>query len=138
MAEISLRVVGEGAAILAIQRIPGRIERGGLRGMRRTVQGGASIVRGRASGRPGPRVITGGYRRSISGDIVESSPSYISGQIGTNDIRARRLEFGFFGPDSLGRVFHQQPRPHFGPSVGDISRLATTEIPDSIAQELAA
>lgn len=131
-------IFGGNAAIVAVLEVQGRVDRGGLRGMRRTVQGGASIVRGRASGRPGPRVITGDYRRSISGDIIEGGLGRIVGQIGSNAAQARRLEFGFFGPDSLGRRYNQSPYPHFGPSVPDISTLAVREISEGVSQEFAA
>lgn len=131
-------IIGGNAAIGAVLEVQGKVERGGLRGMRRTVQGGASIVRGRASGRPGPRVITGDYRRSINGQVIEHERGRIVGQIGTNAAQARRLEFGFFGPDSLGRRYNQPAFAHFGPSVPDISTLAVREISESVTQEVAA
>lgn len=131
-------VIGEQAAIRAVLVIPGKVERGGVRAMQRTVQGGAGIVKGRASGRPGPRVITGDYRRSISGQVVAIAGSRITGQIGTNAAQARRLEFGFFGPDSLGRQFAQSPRPHFAPAVPEIGALAEREFTEQISREVAA
>lgn len=75
-------------------------------------------VRARASGRPGPRVQTGDYRRSIGlvlGSIGGSlQPSAI---VGTNSPQGRRLEFGFVGTDSLGRHYNQGPLPHFEPDL---------------------
>lgn len=121
-------------AVADIQRT---VERHSVIAMRRTVQGGASIVRGKASGTPGPRVITGDYRRSISGQVIETGPRVL-GQIGTNAAQGRRLEFGFFGPDSLGRVFAQRPRPHFQPSVGEVGELAVRETTSELQRGLAA
>lgn len=71
-------------------------------------------VKARASGRPGPRVITGDYRRSIYFELttVGASPAAI---VGTNAPQGRRLEYGFVGVDSLGRHFNQPPYPHFEP-----------------------
>ncbi len=131
-------VFGASNAIRAVGGVQGQVDRGGLRGMRRTLQGGASIVRGRASGRPGPRVISGDYRRSINGEVIEIDRGRIRGQIATNAAQARRLEFGFFGPDSLGRKFNQRPLPHFAPSVSEIATLASTEIGGTITVEVAA
>jgi hypothetical protein len=35
--------------------------------------------------------------------------------VGPTMIYARRIELGFSGPDSLGRVYHQAPRPYVRP-----------------------
>jgi hypothetical protein len=73
-------------------------------------------IRGNASGRPGPNAPTGDYRRSwtvetgmVGGDA--------SAMIGTNKPQGRRLELGFVGADSLGRVYNQGPLPHVRPAV---------------------
>lgn len=72
-------------------------------------------VKGAASGRPGPRVRTGNYRRSINSTVVLSGQALI-GTVGTAAPQARRLEYGFVGADRLGRVYDQPPFPHFGPA----------------------
>jgi hypothetical protein len=36
--------------------------------------------------------------------------------VGTNVVYARRIEHGFFGPDSLGRVYAQQGKPYLFPA----------------------
>lgn len=75
-----------------------------------------TAVRANASGRPGPRAITGRYRRSINlqmqvkGGDVEAS-------VGTNAPQGPRLELGFVGRDSLNRYYNQPPFPHFGPAI---------------------
>ena len=67
-------------------------------------------------GGPGPNVITGEYLASIKtssewrGDV-----GYV--QAGSDAPQAARLEYGFFGRDSLGRNVHQEPRPHFRPAL---------------------
>jgi hypothetical protein len=67
-----------------------------------------------AQGRPGPEQVTGEYVASIG----------IRGPaVGTDDPQGRRLEFGYHGPDSSGRHFHQPPRPHFGPAVDEVRPL---------------
>jgi hypothetical protein len=96
-------------------------------GMRRGVLAGQSIVRGKASGRPGPRVITGDYRRSIVGEVARAGASFF-GQIGTNAAQGLRLENGFHGPDSINRFYNQPAFPHFGPSVPEVRIAMVTNI----------
>jgi hypothetical protein len=71
-------------------------------------------IQAHASGRPGPRAITGDYRRSWT--VTHYG---MASTVGTNKPQARRLEFGFYGPDRLGRVYHQPPYPHVGPAVDE-------------------
>jgi len=73
---------------------------------------GLALVKKNASGRPGPRVPTGDYRRSIN---VRFSDGGARAEIGTAAVQGHRLEYGFVGPDSLGRVYNQPPYPHFRP-----------------------
>lgn len=71
-------------------------------------------VKMNASGRPGPNVITSTYRRSIHLEPAKSGDSVV---IGTNAPQGARLEFGFSGTDSLGRVYDQPAYPHFRPAM---------------------
>lgn len=96
---------------------------------------GAARVRGNASGRPGPNVITGAYRNSWQPGPVRRSPYGAMCTIGTNLPYGPRLEWGFSGTDSLGRTYHQPPFPHVQPALGYIEdilmgqmRLAVTEV----------
>lgn len=73
-------------------------------------------IQGNASGRPGPRVITGDYRRSWT-----TTHHGAASTVGTNKPQARRLEYGFYGPDRLGRVYNQPPFPHVGPAVDAVT-----------------
>ena len=54
---------------------------------------------------------TGTLRRSIHVEPVSSSKMLV----GTDLPYARRLEYGFIGPDKLGRIYNQAPRPYFRP-----------------------
>lgn len=78
-------------------------------------------IKGRASGRPGPRTITGDYRRSWTTEPfgMFGGTGYI---VGTNKAQARRLEYGFSGTDSLGRNYNQPPYPHVRPSTDEIEK----------------
>lgn len=73
-------------------------------------------VRANASGRPGPRAVTGDYRRSWNVQYVDHAGRH-SATVGTAAPQARRLEYGFVGADRLGRVYNQPPFPHVGPAV---------------------
>ncbi|MFE2963687.1 hypothetical protein ACFXKC_08345 [Streptomyces sp. NPDC059340] len=79
-------------------------------------------IKANASGRPGPNVITGDYRRwwthevYVAGDVVP-------GIVGTNKPQERRLEYGFVGADSLGRVYDQPSYAHVGPAVQTVGPL---------------
>lgn len=68
-----------------------------------------------ASGRPGPNVVTGDYRRSITVRFGSGGGTFLA-VVGTNLPQGRRLEYGFHGTDSLGRTYAQPPFPHFGPA----------------------
>src|SRR5688572_18607389 len=82
----------------------------------------ATKVKQNASGRPGPRTITGDYRRSITG-VTERSGTAIVGIVGTNRPQGHRLEQGFVGVDSLGRHYHQPPFPHFQPAAVELEGM---------------
>ena len=78
-------------------------------------------IQSHASGRPGPNAPTGDYRRSWS----INTPHNGSREVGTNRPQGRRLENGFVGADSLGRVYNQPPFPHVEPAVGVVFPMMT-------------
>lgn len=88
-------------------------------------------IRQRASGRPGPRVITGRYRASWQSEVHAAGPMFVA-QVGSNAPQARRLEYGFVGTDSLGRRYAQPPFPHVGPAMQQagpvVARLLGTAV----------
>lgn len=93
--------------------------------MNRTVQQQARLLRAlimeRASGRPGPNVITGDYRSSWRVEPV-AVPDGGGATVGTDRPQGRRLEYGFYDmTDSIGRHFFQVPRPHVEPAVNELS-----------------
>lgn len=71
-------------------------------------------VRAAASGRPGPRVISGDYRRRISLEVRRTASGAVA-IVGTDHPGGRRLELGFVGVDSAGRHVQAPPYSHFGP-----------------------
>lgn len=87
-------------------------------------------VKAHASGRPGPRAITGDYRRSIN-LAVSLRPGEVVASVGTDKVQGRRLELGFMNmTDSLGRTFHQSPLPHFGPALDETTPGFLADIAD--------
>lgn len=83
---------------------------------------GVARIQQNASGRPGPMV-----RNTEEPNYRDSWKSQTSGipygaecTIGTYKPQGKRLEFGFVGPDSLGRVYNQPPFPHVQPALGFI------------------
>lgn len=91
----------------------------------RTVQQQArlarALIRERASGRPGPNIITGQYVASWRIEPF-AVPDGGGAVVGTDAPQSRRLEYGFYDmTDSIGRHFFQVPRPHVGPAVNELS-----------------
>lgn len=85
-------------------------------------------VRANASGRPGPRVQTGDYRRSINLTVRRNART-ITAEVYSRAPQAWRLEAGFYGVDSLGRLYHQDPLPHFQPAADSMR----SEFPTALA-----
>lgn len=79
-------------------------------------------IKANASGRPGPNAPTGDYRRSWTHEVHTDGDQVVA-IVGTDRPQARRLEYGFVGPDSLGRVADQPPYAHVGPAVQEIGPL---------------
>lgn len=65
---------------------------------------------------PAPRAPHGDYRRSWTHTPGQAG-NIASADVHTSAPQAKRLEFGFTGPDRLGRVYHQAPRPHVAPAI---------------------
>jgi len=95
---------------------------------------GQARIRGNASGRPGPNVITGAYRNSWQ-THTRRIPHGTICTLATDAPQGRRLEYGFVGIDSLGRHYAQPPFPHVQPALPFIQdtlmasmRLAVAEV----------
>ena len=82
-----------------------------------------------SSGRPGPEIDTGFYHESW---VVEFSMEgdFLVAEISSGAPYANRLEYGFAGTDSLGRVYHQPPFPHIGPA----SDIVAPNFEDALAK----
>lgn len=111
-----------------LDELAGRLEQSADRvgtEVNRTVQQQArlarALIRERASGRPGPNIITGQYVASWRIEPF-AVPDGGGATVGTDAPQGRRLEYGFYDmTDSLGRHFFQVPRPHVEPAVNELS-----------------
>lgn len=91
---------------------------------RKTVMDGALLIEAsakrNASGRPGPNVITGTLRRSIhpsTSQPIRTGPNRWGVEVAPHTVYGRRIELGFHGADSLGRIYNQPAFPYFTPGV---------------------
>lgn len=121
-------VIGVPAVVSRLLALPGTVTAAGAVGMARTVAAGEGVVKGNASGRPGPRVVTGAHRRSIRGQVLTVGGGIVEGEIGASSPQAARLEFPFYGPDSLGRRFPGNTYPYLAPSLPQVAAIAEREI----------
>lgn len=72
---------------------------------------------------PGPNRATGDYVRSISlefGSGTLDGERSVDADVYTNSVQGNRLEYGFVGVDSIGRVYKQSAYPHWGPAANTI------------------
>lgn len=88
-----------------------------------------------ASGPPGPRQISGDYNRSITREYEDAGTAF-TGSVGTNADQGRRLEFGFFGTDSLGRNYHQPAYAHFRPAADTIEPQYVNDMSNTFGKDL--
>ncbi|MFF3547046.1 HK97 gp10 family phage protein [Streptomyces platensis] len=96
---------------------------------------GRAQIKGHASGRPGPNVITGQYRNSWQIE-TRHLPYGAQCTIGTMEPYGRRLEFGFVGADGLGRVYAQPPFPHVQPSLPAMTAALRFGMMSAVAEAL--
>jgi len=89
---------------------------------------------------PGPNVATGDYRRSISlsfsSGMLDGERS-VDADVYTNSLQGNRLEYGFIGVDSLGRVYKQPAFPHWGPAADTIEPAYQAAAVDAVEGVLA-
>ncbi|QKW31524.1 hypothetical protein HUT11_35775 (plasmid) [Streptomyces seoulensis] len=106
------------------------------RGVEHTGTLGQARIRGNASGRPGPNVITGAYRNSWQRE-TRRLPHGAMCTLGTNAPQAWRLEAGFVGTDSIGRTYAQPPFPHVQPALPFIEATLMAQMRFAVAEILA-
>ena len=85
--------------------------------VRRTASGRLVGLDPSKPGEP-PKVVTARLKQSVT-HVVNREEFKITAQIGTNVEYSRRLELGFVGSDSRGRVISMAARPWLRPSFAD-------------------
>lgn len=116
----------------AADRLPAAV----FKGVAHTGMLGAARIRGNASGRPGPNVITGAYRAGWQ-SVPLRIPYGGFCTIGNEEPQSRRLEWGFTGTDSLGRSYAQPPFAHVGPAIDFITGTFHAQMRLAVAEVLA-
>lgn len=106
---------------LAIQRVVAQADAGTKRGVSKAASRVQRKAQENASGRPGPNVVSGSNRRGISVEPMRKVGIHAyETRVGPTMIYSRRLDLGFTGTDSLGRVYHQKAYPFFTPAWKDV------------------
>jgi HK97 gp10 family phage protein len=81
-------------------------------------------------------VVTGTLRRSIHAELGSVEPDKATVLVGTDVVYARRIEWGFVGADSLGRVYHQGAQPYMRPAIDSNRDNVKTELNSALADQL--
>ena len=80
---------------------------------------------------------TGTLRRSLHTERVSVPGAIAAVAVGTDVPYARRIEYGFSGADSRGRVYHQPPRPYLRPAFDARRAAAVAEVQRVLAKLVA-
>ena len=112
-----MKIIGVGAAVQKLTQLEAAGQKNLARAVTRAAMLTVTDVRANASGRPGPRAPTGNFRRSITHMPARNEGTSVKAYVGSNAVQARRLELGFYGPDSLGRHYNQPPYPWLRPAI---------------------
>ncbi len=91
-------------------------------------------------------VDTGRLQEAIHAEILEDSDYRQTMQVapfveagndwGFDPAYARRIEYGFIGPDSLGRLFHQAAQPYMTPAFDAKKAEAAEVIKSGVSESL--
>lgn len=98
------------------------------------VEGGALVVN-TAKGRVAYK--TGNLKNNIKEQKQSMSGGKAQVDVGVTTVPyAARIEFGYTGPDKLGRRFHQKPRPYLRNSLDEKEREIKTAVETKIKSVL--
>ena len=98
------------STIAALDALMIRISAAGAVGVKR------AALAVQAEGMRQTRVLSGTLRRSWRTESGPNSLGTYAAWTGPTMVYARRLELGFKGADSLGRVYNQAPKPYVRPA----------------------
>lgn len=118
MVAISVRVQGDAQLAAALATAIPRLKQRTTAGVHQFSVLLAERIQTAASGRPGPNIVSGNLYGSIQIDhTLGDADGWGVATVYTSTVYAARLEFGFYGTDSLGRNYNQPPYPFFGRAV---------------------
>ena len=122
---MSFEILGLGAFGDALLAVTKEADDSGKRAIVRVAAEVERAAKDNAGGSPGPDVVTGTLRRG-----VRHTTAHRLGllgwqtEVGPTVIYSRRIDLGFVGADSLGRIYNQQPRPYFTPAWNSVMSRA--------------
>lgn len=83
-------------------------------------------------------VKSGALRDSYHAEHGESGPDYAEILVGSSGVPyAWRVEFGFSGADSLGRVYNQAAKPAFRPAIDEHQAEIVSAVVDTAREQVA-
>jgi len=100
----------------ALSRVVHQADAGTKRAIARAAAAVEGLAKEKASGPPGPEVETGTLRRGIRHNPVHRIGLGWQTEVGPTVIYSRRIDLGFVGADSLGRIYNQPAKPYFTPA----------------------
>jgi hypothetical protein len=93
----------------------------------------AAFIQAHAEGRPGPNIVSGNLRGGVLVDHnIGDEDGWGALTVYDDVIYSRRIEYGFYGTDALGRTYNQPPYPFWGPGFND----AAAVFPDVLNRHL--
>lgn len=124
---VSVRIQGDEAIATALRTLNPRLKARTTAAVHQFAVLLTERIQTAASGRPGPNIVSGQLYGSI---LIDHTLGDVDGwgaaTVYTATVYAPRLEFGFYGTDSLGRNYNQPPYPFFGRAVeGSVGEFAS-------------
>lgn len=123
---LTVRLNGLDALSLGVKYL----QQGAQGGLRHGVDEAAGIFE--AAAKSNAPVDTGRLRDSIHTETTLDTPERQERNVRPDTPYARRIELGFVGPDSLGRMFHQPAQPYMRPAYDTERDRAAAAIKDNV------
>jgi HK97 gp10 family phage protein len=123
---LNVRLNGLDSLSLAVKYL----QKGAQSGLRHGVDEAAGLFE--AAAKANAPVFTGKLRDSIHAAATIDTPEKQERNVAPETPYARRIELGFIGPDSLGRMFHQPARPYMRPAFDTEREKAAAAIKDNV------
>lgn len=115
---------GVSAFAAAVDRIMAKAQAASAAALAEAAKAVRDQARTDASGRPGPNIVSGSLRNSIVVDGPRADGLGWVAFVGPTAPYGRRVELGFHGADSLGRVYDQTGFPYMEPAFHEVERVA--------------